>query len=145
MLPPLKGQVSHHWRFSGHKHIVFGMCVIIFLENRTEAPLWPNSQRVQDVPGSALWQEFQLECLVRACERPELDVFVSCRGRETKWHSFVFETDKKRCGEQSVVVSPPTIQGAESCGIQSVRVSAPECTKSTCLTSSSRFYLLICA
>lgn len=32
-----RGQVSHRWRFSGHKHIIFGMCVIIFLENRTVA------------------------------------------------------------------------------------------------------------
>lgn len=49
----------------------------------------------------------------RACERPDFDVFVSCRGKETKGHHFACEADKKRRGEQGVVVLPPTIQGAE--------------------------------
>lgn len=92
------------------------MCVIIFLENHNEAPLWPNSHRVQDVPGSALRQEFQLECLERACERPEFAVFVSCAVKGTKGHSFAFETDKNDVASRVLLCPYPplAIRGAES-------------------------------
>lgn len=126
ILPPLQGQVSHHRRFSGHKHIIFGMCVIIFLENRTEAPLWPNSQRVQDVPGSTAGQEFQLEYLaVHASGRNSTCLF-PVEGRKQKGIILCVKQIKSNVASRVLLCWPLLFrERSESRGCQPVRISAP--------------------
>lgn len=78
---------------------------------------------------------------MHACEQPDFDVFVSCRGKETKGVISFLKQIKSDVASGVLLCLPPL----ESSGIQLAPIFAAESTKSSPLTSGSRLCSTLCA
>lgn len=88
------------------------MCVTIFLDNHTEVPQWPNSQRQRFMAFQEVQYDRNSNYNISVCTQYLEFKHVCFLLREgNKGHHFLREVDKRRCGKRGVNCVAPCYSG----------------------------------